>query len=102
MDSIANKKEVKIDQSIRIVDGEFTPEEANDIVRALVNEKINFHKLQRLAIWEGDVNANASFPNSRIEELEREKIKFNEFVKLARKGGSMLRIEGDLKVSLIR
>lgn len=102
MDSIANKKEVKIDQSIRIVDGEFTPEEANDIVRALVNEKINFHKLQRLAIWEGDVNANASFPNSRIEELEGEKIKFNEFVKLARKGGSMLRIEGDLKVSLIR
>ncbi len=102
MDSIANKKEVKIDQTIRIVDGEFTPEEANDIVRALVNEKINFHKLQRLAIWEGDVNANASFPNSRIEELEGEKIKFNEFVKLARKGGSMLRIEGDLKVSLIR
>ena len=60
------------DQKIRLVDGEFTPNEASDIILALLDQKINFHKLQRLAIWEGDINANTSFPNNRIEELEQE------------------------------
>lgn len=90
------------DQKIRLVDGEFTPNEASDIILALLDQKINFHKLQRLAIWEGDINANTSFPNNRIEELEQEKLVSREFVKQARKKGAMLKIKGNLEITMIR
>lgn len=94
--------EHKKDQQIRLVDGEFTPAEAGDIVNSLLDQKINFHKLQRLTIWEGNVNGNCSFPNTRIEELEREKEIAREFFKMARENGSMLRIKGNLEIELIR
>lgn len=90
------------DQKIHLVNGEFTPSEACDIVNALLDQKINFHKLQRLAMWEGNINANASFPNSRIEELVAEKDKFKEYIRAAREEGAMLKIKGNLEISLIR
>ena len=37
-------------QNIQLVDGVFTVSEANDIIQNLINEKINFHKLQRLTL----------------------------------------------------
>ncbi|MGB5693106.1 MAG: hypothetical protein WBM43_10920 [Flavobacteriaceae bacterium] len=93
---------VNMDQKIRLVDGEFTPSEACDIVNALLDQKINFHKIQRLSMWEGDINANASFPNSRIEELEAEKIRFKEYMKTAREDGSLVKIKGNLDISFTR
>ncbi|MEN8798595.1 MAG: hypothetical protein ABF293_05065 [Flavobacteriaceae bacterium] len=90
------------DQKIRLVDGEFTPSEACDIINALLEQKINFHKLQRLAMWEGNINANASFPNSRIDELETERKSFKEYMRIAREEGAMLKIKGNLEITLIR
>jgi hypothetical protein len=90
------------DQEIRLVDGEFTPSEACDIVNSLLEQKINFHKLQRLAMWEGNINANASFPNSRIDELETERNRFKEYMRIAREEGAMLKIKGNLEITLIR
>jgi len=37
----------KTTQKINLVDGNFTVSEASDVVLTLLNEKINFHKLQR-------------------------------------------------------
>lgn len=94
--------EQKTDQQIRLVDGEFTPSEACDILKSLLDEKINFHKLQRLTIWEGNVNGNCSFPNNRIEELQSEKETVDEFIKAARQNGSMIKIKGILDITTIR
>ena len=102
METSKTANTTKIDQQISVVDGEFTPTEAGDIVYALLNQKINFHKLQRLALWEGNVNANCSFPNKRIEELKMEKVKFQKIVKKAREEGAMLQIKGDLEILLTR
>lgn len=102
MKATKTKTEKKTDQMIRLVDGEFTPAEACDIVNSLLDEKINFHKLQRLTIWEGNVNGNCSFPNNRIEELMREKETAKTFFKMARENGSMIKIKGNLEIELIR
>ena len=40
-------------QQIQLVKGAFSASEASDIICALLDEKINFHKLQRLKLWEG-------------------------------------------------
>lgn len=89
----------EVSQKIQLVEGRFTPSEASDVVSALIDEKINFHKLQRLKIWEGDQNAPADYANGRILELKEEKKKAKDFIREARLEGRNVRIEGVLRIT---
>lgn len=91
---------VKTDQKIQLVDGTFTPSEALDIITSLLDEKINFHKLQRLSWHEGNCDANTTYPDGRIQELQREKVIAKNFINLIRSEGKRLRIDGTLNITL--
>ena len=100
INSIKMETLVKTKQKIQLVDGSFTPSEALDVITSLLNEKINFHKLQRLSWYEGDQNANTNYPDGRIEELEMEKQIAKNFINSVRSEGKRLRIDGILKITL--
>ncbi|MGB5498732.1 MAG: hypothetical protein WBM77_07360 [Maribacter sp.] len=85
-------------QNIRLVDGEFTASEASFVVQALLDEKINFHKLQRLSMLEGDCNTKTTFDTGRIAELENEKVVAKEFFSQIRQQGLKLQIKGNLEI----
>lgn len=51
---------------IQLVDGTFTPTEASDVINALIDEKINFHKIQRLKIYEGNHQGKTNLLDNRI------------------------------------
>ena len=87
-------------QKIQLVKGEFTPSESLDIVRALIDEKINFHKIQRLQLWEGSHSCNTDQLDGRIQELELEKQKIKEFVAGMRAQGKNLKINGVLEIKI--
>lgn len=91
---------IKTDQKIQLVDGSFTPSEASDVIIALLNEKINFHKLQRISWCEGSADADTKYPDDRIKELENEKRITKEFISSVRSQGKRLRINGILEISL--
>ncbi|MEM7484745.1 MAG: hypothetical protein AAF348_06010 [Bacteroidota bacterium] len=91
---------IETKQKIQLVDGSFTPSEACDVITALIDEKINFHKLQRISWCEGDSAANTKYPDERILELEKEKVIAKEFINSLRNEGKRLRIDGILKISL--
>ncbi|MBS9462417.1 hypothetical protein KIM67_08350 [Flagellimonas sp. 389] len=91
---------IETKQKIQLVDGSFTPSEACDVITALIDEKINFHKLQRISWCEGDRDANTKYPDERILELEKEKVIAKEFINSLRNEGKRLRIDGILKISL--
>ncbi len=91
---------VKKDQKIQLVDGTFSPSEASDVIIALLGEKINFHKLQRLSWCEGNKDANTKYPDDRIQELEKEKTIAREFINSVRFEGKRLRIDGVLNITL--
>nr|WP_299387145.1 hypothetical protein [Allomuricauda sp.] len=91
---------VKTDQKIQLVDGSFTPSEALDVITSLLDEKINFHKLQRISWCEGDRDANTKYPDGRIQELEQEKVIAKNFINSVRSEGKRLRIDGILKITL--
>jgi hypothetical protein len=61
--------------TINLIDGEFSPEDAKEILIDLINKKIQFHSLKSHENWErfGQVD---DFAHSRIKSLEsaREKI----------------------------
>ena len=90
----------KTKQKIQLVDGTFTASETADVVIALINEKINFHKLQRISWCEGSADADTKYPDGRIAELEKEKEITKEFVAQVRHLGKKLRISGVLEISL--
>ena len=88
------------DQKVNLVEGTFTPSEAHDVVSALIREKINFHKLQRLSWCEGDQNANTEFPDGRIGELQKELEDAKAFINQYRQSDVRLKIDGQLILSI--
>ncbi|MEC7771573.1 MAG: hypothetical protein VX798_10335 [Bacteroidota bacterium] len=93
--------EIVIDtKRIQLVDGKFNPTEASDVITSLIDEKINFHKIQRLKIWEGNHHCNTNVLNNRIQELEQEKQIARDIVNQARTKGKSLTINGILEITL--
>lgn len=88
------------EQRVQLVKGSFTPQEATDVVLALLDEKINFHKLQRLRWCEGHFGADTSYADQRIAELEAEKVLTRNFIKQAREEGHCLKISGILEITI--
>ena len=90
----------KATQKIELVKGEFTPSEASDIIMKLIDVKINFHKIQRLQIWEGNHECKTNQLDGRIQELEREKEIAREFIDSKRGLGQNLMVNGTLELSV--
>lgn len=90
----------KVDQKVQLVDGVFTPSEAMDVIGSLIDQKINFHKFQRLKSCEGDHSVDNSAVNSKIRSLEHERNMAKMHIAKARKAGTNVRIDGILSLSL--
>ncbi len=90
----------KTTQKIELVKGEFTPSEASDVIMKLIDVKINFHKIQRLQIWEGNHKCKTNQLDGRIQELEREKEIARDFIDSKRGLGLNLIINGTLELSV--
>ena len=91
---------VQVEQKIDLVNGEFTPSEACDVINGLIDVKINFHKLNRLQIWESNHNCDTNVLNCRIEALQNEKKLAKAFIDKVRHSGGKLSITGELNISL--
>lgn len=94
-------KSEKRTTEIQLVKGNFSAQEASQIILSLINEKINFHKIERLQIWEGNHNCETKPLDKRIEELEKEKINIKQIIEEAKGQGAQIKIDGILSVSLI-
>ena len=96
------KQTEKVIQKVELVKGEFTPSEASHIITNLIDEKINFHKVQRLQIWEGNHQCKTDSLDGRIQELEKEKEIAREFIKSIRGLGQNLMINGTLEITVAK
>lgn len=90
-----------VTQKIQLVKGEFTPSEASSVIINLINEKINYHKLQRLQIWENNHNSKTDYLDSRIKELEKEKEIATHFINRSEDMGLQLKVNGVLEITIV-
>lgn len=88
-------------KTVSLIDGKFTPSQANDVIVSLIDKKINFHKLQVLSKMEGNENDKCTFDNGRLEQLKNHRIKLKEIIQEARRNGQKLKIMSDIKIELI-
>ncbi|SHI42544.1 hypothetical protein [Aquimarina spongiae] len=86
---------------VQLVDGVFTPSEAADVINSLIREKINFHKLHRLSLCEGNINSDTQYDDSRVQELLQEKEDFKTIHKEALIAGKRVKISGVLEIEVI-
>ena len=93
-------KKVTSTKKIQLVKGEFTSPEANDIIMSLIDEKINFHKLQRLQLWEGNHICKTDLLDGRIKELLKEKLNTKEFLVDTKEIGRKYVINGILEIKV--
>ncbi|MFT6137830.1 MAG: hypothetical protein ACJA0U_002611 [Salibacteraceae bacterium] len=97
-----NKKISKTEiqqQDIKLVKGEFTPSQASDVIMSLINQKINYHKIERLQNWERNHKYDREPINNRIKELEEEMKTAADFISKMKKEGKNLEINGTLKMT---
>ncbi|NRB60927.1 MAG: hypothetical protein HRU50_13440 [Winogradskyella sp.] len=89
-------------QKVQLVEGLFTPQEGNHIVNVLIEQKVNFHKLQRIKIRENSEEADTTYEDKRIEELIHEKHTAKSYLEKARKEGYNVVINGTLNISFVK
>ena len=99
---VNHNSKISTSQKVQLVEGGFTAAEAMDVISALIEEKINFHKIQRLSICEGDDKAETIFEDNRISELLNELKIAKEYLSEARRNGQMVTINGILDISIIK
>lgn len=90
----------KVSQKIQLVKGEFTLSEAAYVITRLIDEKINFHKLQRLQATEANHQSDTGELNGRIKELEKEKEIARQHINTLRGLGQNLKIDGVLEITI--
>lgn len=96
-DAMASSKS----ESLQLIDGEFTPAEAATVILNLIDEKINFHKIRKLQLWEKDHTANSDKLNARIKALEAEKARALAFFEKATANKSSLKVDGAIKLTML-
>jgi hypothetical protein len=87
-------------RAISLIDGKFTASEAADILNALLDKKINFHKIQRLKRLEGNSDDQCRFDSGRLGELTSEKDRLKTILREVRKDGKKLVITSTINIEI--
>jgi Na+/H+ antiporter NhaB len=95
--SVTTKKN---QQTLKLIEGTFTKREALNIINSVVDVKINFHKVHRLSIQEGNENDECKFDNSRIQELMESKKETKAFLRALESKGQNIKITSTVTISL--
>lgn len=87
--------------TFKLIDGEFSAEEAQKILMSLINYKIDFHNLVAFSNhirFNGDVNGS----KKRIEELTKTREEIAEITKKANLEGYYFAIKSTISLELIK
>lgn len=87
-------------KKLQLIKGEFTPSDALDMVGAMFDQKINYHKIQRLKNWEYDHQTDLGYLEGRIKELVEEKQKIIDFLGMAQRSGSKVVVNSKVEIAL--
>lgn len=97
METLAQTKTI---QKIDLIDGVFTASEASDIINSVLKVKINFHKLNRLSITEGDNTIDCTHDTGRIDELINEQNIAKDYFNQARLTGKKLKMRSIIQIEI--
>ena len=86
--------------SLKFIDGQFSPEEANTLLLTILKNKIDFHELKNIQSKERE-GASNNTALQRIQELKESRMHALELLKTAVLENKKLQIESEIKITLI-
>jgi hypothetical protein len=89
-------------QKVQFLNGTYTPTEAREVILKVIDDQINYHKLQHLSSWIKDDSISPDSLENKITELKRRKRELSRLIREARAEGTKLTIDGGFNVSLAR
>lgn len=92
---------MKTKHQIKLIDGNFHPKDAARVLMQLISDKINYHNVEMLSIYE-HFNGDVSNSVKRIHELSEAKESLRELLEQAEQEGYDLVIEGNININLIK
>lgn len=87
-------------QIIQVVNGNFSPAEAREMLNELITSRINFHNIQMLRMWEANHRYDSSEGDKKINAMRKEKTEAIELIEKAKREGFNVEIIGEIKVKL--
>ena len=83
-----------------LIKGDFSPEDATEIINHLINNKIRFHEVRSFS---SEIRLGKTDPSSmhRAEELRESQEALNNLIKQAQEQGRNLRIASTIAIEII-
>ncbi|NMM47486.1 hypothetical protein [Marinigracilibium pacificum] len=101
MNNSLKELEIKEEVNYKLIDGQFSVEEAKEVLNALYRNKIRFHQEQRLSIYERE-GRDTSSTELRIAELKTEREKVRDLLKLIESDEVVIQINGTIDVKILK
>ncbi len=89
-----------INQVIQIVNGKFSPVEANEMLHELVKSRISYDKVQMLKMWISDNHFDSRESNYKIDAMNKGKAEAMALIEKAKREGLKVEIIGNIEVRL--
>ncbi len=86
-------------EKFELIQGNYTPSEAADVLLSLLNDKIKFHSLKMMNLKGEDIDVSAS--EKRLEELKSFKRKVEKMVMAAHHNYMNVKINGKIELELV-
>lgn len=88
-------------KSVQIINNKFNPAEARDVVSSIIDEHVNFCKVQHLSSWERNHSIDGGLINNKIEELNDKKDALNRIINQAKESDCEIYISGTIEIKLV-
>lgn len=88
-------------KDIKLIEGEFLKHQGLEIISTLIDQKINYHKIEGMQLWESNHYIDKAPINSRIEALQQEKEDLQHFVDQLKDKDVKLKINSVIEIEAI-
>jgi hypothetical protein len=99
--TITNESIKTAKDQFELIQGEFTPEDARDIVINLIQKKINFHSTRNFSNFIRFGSAEEEWSLKRIEDLKKSEEEIRNLINQAKAEGKKLKIQSDISIEFI-
>ena len=101
MSTLVSSPEIAKDKhQINLIDGYFTPSEAQSILTPVLDKKINFHQIKRMTGFEHDHQDACAPDRDRILELSTAKVKAEDIFLQAKLEGKKVKMQSVIHITL--
>ncbi len=98
---MSNSETKTLIDSLKLIEGTFSPKSTSDLLKKFINEKINYHKINRLILTEANHSDDTPYDNSRIYELQEDLLRLEEAIQYAKDNNKNFKLNSTINIEFV-